>query len=56
MRSILGLPTDYGVLCLSFLLWGLPAPFVVVYTALALAAALHLAAALPVWFRRMQQL
>lgn len=56
VRSMLGLPTDYGVLCLCFVLWGLPVAFLVVYTALAAAAALHLAAALPVWFRRMQRI
>jgi phosphatidylglycerophosphate synthase len=56
LRSLLGLPTDYGVLCLAFVLWGLPAAFVVVYSLLAVAAALHLGAALPVWFRRMKRL
>lgn len=56
LRSLLGLPTDYGVLCLSFVLWGIPAAFVLVYGLLGLAALLHLAAALPVWFRRMKSL
>lgn len=56
LRSILGLPTDYGVLCLSFVLWGVPHAFIVVYTLLALAALLYLLLALPTWFRRMTRL
>lgn len=53
-RSLLGLPVDYGVLCLAFVLWGFPFAFMCVYTLLALASLLHLAAALPVWFLRMK--
>ncbi|QOC27341.1 CDP-alcohol phosphatidyltransferase family protein [Microbacterium sp. PAMC21962] len=56
LRSVLGLPVDYGVWCLSFVLWGMPPVFAVVYSLLAIAAVLYLAAALPVWFRRMGQL
>lgn len=56
LRSLLGLPTDYGILCLSCVLWGWPPVFLTVYCLLALATVLHLAAALPVWFRRIQQL
>lgn len=56
LRSILGLPVDYGVWCLSFVLWGAPPVFVVVYSMLALTALAHLVAALPVWFRRMKHL
>jgi phosphatidylglycerophosphate synthase len=56
LRSVLGLPTDYGVLCLSCVLWGWPPVFLTIYSLLALATVLHLAAALPVWFRRMQEL
>ncbi|WP_439591363.1 CDP-alcohol phosphatidyltransferase family protein [Microbacterium sp.] len=55
-RSLLGLPTDYGVLCLTFAVWGVPVAFVVLYSLLAIAALLHLTAALPVWFRRMKRL
>jgi len=56
LRSVLGLPVDYGVWCLSFVLWGMPPVFAVVYSLLAIAAVLYLVAALPVWFRRMGQL
>lgn len=56
LRSLLGLPTDYGVWCLSFVLWGFPPVFMVAYTLLALAALLYLIAALVVWFRKMSAL
>lgn len=56
LRAILGLPVDYGVWCLAFVLWGWPPGFIVVYTALAAAAALHLVAAAFVWFRKMKAL
>ena len=55
-RSLLGLPTDYGVLCFSFAFWGVPVVFMTLYTLLALATLLYLMAALPVWFRRMKSL
>lgn len=56
LRSLMGLPTDYGVVCFSFVLWGLPIVFLVVYALLTLAEVLYVALALPTWFRRMQQL
>ena len=56
LRSVLGLPTDYGVWCLSFVLWGFPPVFMVVYALLALAALVYLIAALAVWFRKMSVL
>lgn len=55
-RSLLGLPTDYGVLCLAFVLWGWPPAFMLVYSLLALAALLYLGAALAIWFRKMSAL
>lgn len=55
-RSLMGLPTDYGVVCLSFLLWGFDWAFVVVFTLLTLAEVGYLCLALPTWFRRMKQL
>ncbi|WP_082541181.1 CDP-alcohol phosphatidyltransferase family protein [Microbacterium sp. Root166] len=55
-RSLLGLPTDYGVWCLAFVLWGVPQAFMLVYSLLALAAVLYLAAAVTVWFRKMKAL
>lgn len=56
VRALLGLPTDYGVLCLAFVLWGWPASFMLVYSMLALAALFYLTAALLVWFRKMRAL
>ncbi|MBO9625705.1 MAG: CDP-alcohol phosphatidyltransferase family protein [Microbacterium sp.] len=56
LRSLMGLPTDYGVVCASFLLWGFPVAFVAVYSLLTLAEVLYVCAALPTWFRRMQKL
>ena len=55
-RSLLLLPVDYGVLCLSFVLLGATAWFAVVYSILFAAAAAHTALALPKWFRDMQGL
>ncbi|MGY1606529.1 CDP-alcohol phosphatidyltransferase family protein [Geodermatophilus sp. SYSU D00700] len=55
-RSLLSLPTDYGVLALSFLLWGNPAVFLSVYATLFLATAGHLALGSVKWFREMGRL
>ena len=41
LRSIVLLPTDPGTLCWSFLLYGLGAPFRVIYTLLAVIALAH---------------
>ena len=46
MRSFILLPTDPGVLCWSFVLWGLGAPFMVLYTLLAAVAIAHCAISL----------
>lgn len=56
LRSLLGLPMDYGVWCLAFVLWGATAWFMVVYSLLFVAAVVHLSAALAVWFRKMKAL
>lgn len=56
LRSLMGLPTDYGVVCFSFVLWGFPTAFLVVYSLLTLAEVLYVALALPTWFRRMRRL
>jgi phosphatidylglycerophosphate synthase len=55
-RSLLTLPTDYGLLACAFFLLGAPSVFVPVYTALFLAAATFLAAASVKWFREMDRL
>lgn len=54
VRSLLVLPTDFGVLCLSFALWG-TSLFLPVYGALCLASTLFLGAASVKWFREMRR-
>jgi phosphatidylglycerophosphate synthase len=51
VRSLLLLPVDYGILCLSFLLWGWPEAFTAVYTVLCVIYAGYLAAFAIKWFR-----
>ncbi|MBT2517534.1 CDP-alcohol phosphatidyltransferase family protein [Streptomyces sp. ISL-90] len=51
IRSLLLIPTDYGILCLAFLLYGVPAVFVPVYGLLFVANAAFALVALPKWFR-----
>jgi phosphatidylglycerophosphate synthase len=53
IRSLLVLPTDYGVLCIAFLLFGVPVVFVPVYGLLFLANTAYALLALPKWFREM---
>ena len=55
-RSLLVLPTDYGVFCLAFVLLGWRTGFLVGYGLLLLANALYLAAALVKWYRAMAAL
>lgn len=55
-RSLLLLPTDFGLVCLVFLLWGWTPLFLVGYGALCLAAVLFLALAAVKWFREMGRL
>jgi phosphatidylglycerophosphate synthase len=54
-RSLLLLPTDYGVLCLVFLVRPLDTTFELLYGLLFLIAALFLVAASIKWFREMHQ-
>jgi phosphatidylglycerophosphate synthase len=56
LRSLLVLPTDYGVLCLVFLLWGAPMVFLGVYGLLFLGSAGYLALASIRWFGEMGRL
>ncbi|MET0887152.1 MAG: CDP-alcohol phosphatidyltransferase family protein, partial [Mycetocola sp.] len=53
-RSILLLPTDYGVLCLVFVFWGWTAAFWWLYGVLFALNALFLLAASVKWFREMK--
>ncbi|MDT3345463.1 CDP-alcohol phosphatidyltransferase family protein [Microbacterium aquilitoris] len=54
-RSMLLLPTDFGVLCLAFVLWGASPLFLLVYGALFAVNALFLCAAAVKWFREMRR-
>jgi phosphatidylglycerophosphate synthase len=56
LRSVLLLPTDYGILCAVFLLLGAPILFFAVYALMALANAGHLVLALAKWFGDMRAL
>jgi phosphatidylglycerophosphate synthase len=56
LLSVLKLPTDYGFLCLSFLLLAVPSAFVVVYTAFAAAMIGYTALVLPRWYGRLKRL
>lgn len=56
LRSLLLLPTDYGVLMLAFVLWGWPPVFLAVYALLLVACAAFLVAAAITWFRQMVRL
>jgi phosphatidylglycerophosphate synthase len=56
LRSLLVVPTDYGLLCLAFLLLGFPSVFAVVYGLLFAANLAFLLAALPKWFSDMAAL
>jgi phosphatidylglycerophosphate synthase len=56
IRSILVLPTDYGLLCLSFLLFAWQQAFVTVYTVFFIGSAIFLVLALMKWFRETKAL
>ncbi len=51
LRSLLVLPTDYGLLCVVFLTWGAIRVFVPIYTVLFAASAGYLLLAAVKWFR-----
>lgn len=56
LRSVLVLPTDYGVLCLSFLLYGAVRPFLVLYAVLTVGTLGYLVLAAAKWFREIRAL
>lgn len=56
LRSVIALPTDYGVLCLTFLLYGATTLFVGIYSLITLATVGFLVLALPKWFRDVRAL
>jgi phosphatidylglycerophosphate synthase len=51
-RSLVVWPTDYGVLCLSFLLFAWPAGFIALYSLMLAGTVLFMLAALPTWYRQ----
>lgn len=56
LNSLLKLPTDYGVLCLVFVLLGFPTAFMVVYSAMAVCSVLYTGLVLIRWGRRVHAL
>jgi phosphatidylglycerophosphate synthase len=56
IRSLMVLPTDYGILCLAFLLFGVPVVFVPLYGLLFVANAAFALVALPKWFREISRI
>ncbi|MFC9976901.1 CDP-alcohol phosphatidyltransferase family protein [Spirillospora sp. NPDC127200] len=56
LRSLLVIPTDYGLLCVAFLLLGFPAVFLPVYTLIFAGNLLFLLAAAVKWFREVAAL
>jgi phosphatidylglycerophosphate synthase len=56
LRSLLVMPTDYGVLCVAFALWGVPAVFPWVYVLLFAGNLGFMMLAAVKWFRDMQAL
>lgn len=56
LRSIVVVPTDYGLLCLSFLLFGAPMVFLGLYTVITVATAAFLALAAVKWYREIRGL
>lgn len=51
LRSLVVVPTDYGLLCVIFVLWGFPSMFAWAYGLLLLGCAGYLLLGLPKWFR-----
>lgn len=56
LRSLLLLPTDFGLVCLMFLLWGWSPVFFILYGGLLLASTGFLVLAAVKWFREMKVL
>jgi phosphatidylglycerophosphate synthase len=56
VRSLLVVPTDYGLLCLTFLILGFHTAFAIVYGVLFVANLLFLVAALRKWYTEMAAL
>lgn len=55
-RSLILLPTDFGLVCLVFVLWGWPTAFIVVYGLLAAVSLAFLVMAAVKWYRDIGEL
>jgi len=56
VRSVVAIPTDYGLQCLTFLLLGVLPVFLILYTGIVVATAVYLAAACVKWYRELSGL
>lgn len=56
LQTLVALPTDYGILCVAFVLSGLPSVFLPVYGTLFVLSGLVLCAALVRWWRELGRL
>ncbi len=56
LQTLVAVPTDYGVLCLCFVVFGWVPAFLTVYTAMFAASAIVLAGALVRWWRELKTL
>ena len=56
LRSLIAVPTDYGVQCFAFLLLGVRPAFVVVYGAIVVATTVYLLLACVKWYRELAAL
>ena len=56
LRSLLTIPTDYGFLAVTFLLFGLPQVFIVVYAVMLLGNIGYLVLGLPRWYAGLRTL
>ena len=56
LKSVLSVPTDYGLLCLVLALRFAPVPFLWVYGLMLAGHAAYLLAALPKWYLEMRRL
>lgn len=56
LMSLAKVPTDYGVLCLGFVLWGWPIAFTYLYLVITVATTVYTLLILFVWYKRLQRL
>jgi phosphatidylglycerophosphate synthase len=56
LRSVMVIPTDYGLLCLSFALFGAPRAFLALYAVITAATTVFLVLAAIKWYREIREL